>query len=487
MWIEKFSIKNIKCFKDLPELLFTREGQEPYRWVTLLGENGTGKSTLLKSMALLLAGPQSAKKLYPYSPDGWLNQPDHRGEISMTLRQDVTLPGVEFATGAQKHQIDENEFRQSNGRIFRSLPFAYYVVDKNIEVNKVRYGGPDLVEHPSSWLNWLQNNALREESQGWFAAGYGSFRRVPNRKQMSAGSKPAQNRMSNFITQFDEKMELTTLDQWIGNQVLLSTGTRSEVRDQARVTLARIAATIPHFLPRFSEVPGQEQLIEMGYLDPETNERVVLDDSGEVIWQLNNGLMVSSSSLSDGYRSILAFTGDLVARLALAFPHLADPTQAPGVVLVDELDAHLHPSWQRQIAKWLQDKFPNIQFIVATHSPFIAVGAGENALTLRFKRQAGEVICEQVSDLALMDVDDVLHSPAFELISTHSPQVQKDIQEYYLARQELKQFAEGSPEYIARKEKMNVLQERVAIAQNYFVEPGSLDEKIENYIKTERE
>jgi predicted ATP-binding protein involved in virulence len=79
----------------------------------------------------------------------------------------------------------------------------------------------------------------------------------------------------------------------------------------------------------------------------------------------------SISQLSDGERSFIAILGDLIRRLSLANPELDDPLQGHGIVLIDELELHLHPQWQRQIVEKLRSLFPNIQFIATTHSPFI--------------------------------------------------------------------------------------------------------------------
>jgi predicted ATP-binding protein involved in virulence len=73
--------------------------------------------------------------------------------------------------------------------------------------------------------------------------------------------------------------------------------------------------------------------------------------------------------LSDGEKCLLAMVGDLARRLAIANPGLDDPLQGSGIALIDELELHLHPAWQRQAVRRLQDTFPNCQFIVTTHSP----------------------------------------------------------------------------------------------------------------------
>ena len=75
------------------------------------------------------------------------------------------------------------------------------------------------------------------------------------------------------------------------------------------------------------------------------------------------------NQLSDGEKCLLALVGDLARRLAIANPGLANPLQGNGVILLDEIELHLHPKWQRQIISSLTTTFPNCQFIITTHSP----------------------------------------------------------------------------------------------------------------------
>lgn len=73
--------------------------------------------------------------------------------------------------------------------------------------------------------------------------------------------------------------------------------------------------------------------------------------------------------LSDGERNMLALLGDLSRRLSVLNPGLAKPNEGAGVVLIDEIDLHLHPGWQREVVANLEKTFPNCQFIISTHSP----------------------------------------------------------------------------------------------------------------------
>lgn len=85
----------------------------------------------------------------------------------------------------------------------------------------------------------------------------------------------------------------------------------------------------------------------------------------------NQQISYRIDQLSDGYKTIIAMVMDIAARMAEANPYLLDPLQSNAIVMIDEVDLHLHPRWQQHILIDLQNTFPNAQFIVTTHSPQI--------------------------------------------------------------------------------------------------------------------
>lgn len=125
---------------------------------------------------------------------------------------------------------------------------------------------------------------------------------------------------------------------------------------------------------------------------------------------------LSLGQLSDGERSFLAIISDLVRRLVLANPLLDNPLQGAGVVLIDELELHLHPKWQREMVEKLRMTFPNIQFIATTHSPFIIQTAREGEVIKLdgdlVVEPAGRTI-EEVARL-VMDVINTERSPRYQ-------------------------------------------------------------------------
>ena len=84
-----------------------------------------------------------------------------------------------------------------------------------------------------------------------------------------------------------------------------------------------------------------------------------------------NGKTLSVSQLSDGEKCLIAMVGDLARRLAIANPIGDEPLKGSGVVIIDEIDLHLHPRWQRKIIPTLTRVFSNLQFIISTHSPHV--------------------------------------------------------------------------------------------------------------------
>ncbi len=432
MWVESITLSNIKCFQE-QEIEFKRNSAEhrrfrakPYKWITLLGENGVGKSTILQALALLLAGPEAAKELLP-RPTGWVRDPRRPGKLTAILH---------------KEEVDTGTFGEERPR--KTFSLSYFVTGSTaVEVGTVKdklqtYTEPALVEESTKILSWLRANAFASSSKGWFAVGYGAFRRLTRLSQVVIPSLDQPKRSSNFFTQFNEDTSLSSFERWM---VYLDYRLAKEPGDLVAQKMKKVGVeAIVKLLPGDVKIAGvtTEGLIEF-----------LIDDQ-----------KVPTISLSDGFRSVIALAGDLIWRLLQSFPDLADPTQASGVVLIDELDIHLHPSWQREIAGWLQEVFPNLQFFVATHSPLVAAGAGQDALTLRLDLVDSQIEIAEISHIELASgVDRTLRSPAFGLPSTYSPPTEKKIQRYHQLSQKNSSLAgEERQEYEQLQLFMKVVQ-----------------------------
>jgi hypothetical protein len=138
--------------------------------------------------------------------------------------------------------------------------------------------------------------------------------------------------------------------------------------------------------------------------------------------------------MSDGYRAAAALLADIVRHLIGTYglknlvqktPEGKTAIKPSGVVLIDEIDAHLHPAWQREIGFWLKGHFPNIQFLVTTHSPIICQAADTNGLFVLPEpgsgTRPGPLIDEDYRKVIASRPDTILLTPAFGLKNTRSP------------------------------------------------------------------
>lgn len=116
----------------------------------------------------------------------------------------------------------------------------------------------------------------------------------------------------------------------------------------------------------FAGITGARDVVTQFNLDTHSLDILYTDRSGEK-------LRVPMKNLSDGYKNTIGMIADIAYRMAVLNPQLLDSvlTETPGVVLIDEIDLHLHPRWQQRILRDLQTLFPKVQFIVSTHAPSV--------------------------------------------------------------------------------------------------------------------
>lgn len=135
---------------------------------------------------------------------------------------------------------------------------------------------------------------------------------------------------------------------------------------------------------------------------------VRFDEETRKLYTRKDGHDFELSELSDGEQSLMALVADISRRLAIANPALDNPLTGDAVVLVDEIDLHLHPAWQRQIVTLFEQTFPNTQFIFTTHSPQILSHVKPDAIWLFQRNDEGEVEPYQPDTSFGMDSSSIL-------------------------------------------------------------------------------
>ena len=130
--------------------------------------------------------------------------------------------------------------------------------------------------------------------------------------------------------------------------------------------------------------------------------------------------------LSDGFKIVTAMVADIASRMAEANPFMENPLLTSGIVLIDEMDLHLHPRWQRKILRQLCSTFPNVQFIVTTHSPIILLGAFDLAQV--FVLDGKSIKANQFEGYSSYDVSQILLSDLIDVPTARSPRWDSKIQ-----------------------------------------------------------
>lgn len=121
------------------------------------------------------------------------------------------------------------------------------------------------------------------------------------------------------------------------------------------------------------------------------------------------GQTLRVEQLSDGEKCLIAMVGDIARRLAIANPNALNPLECDGVILIDEIDLHLHPTWQHVVVSRLIETFPNCQFLISTHSPHVITHvAPENLFSLKLIK--GELYVEQPRESYGKNVEQILRN-----------------------------------------------------------------------------
>ncbi|MFN9478415.1 MAG: AAA family ATPase [Betaproteobacteria bacterium] len=391
MYVRKISLRNIRGFADL-DFDLTRPGESYAGWTVFTGDNGSGKSTLLKAIAIGLTGKDTAHALQP-SFHRWIRDADSVHEASIELE----IVGIG----------EDDSFKESGKNARNAFPAKLLLANGSKEPrlvpdfpatrrNRLKYRTPDR----SIWAS---------DARGWFSCGYGPFRRV-------FGASPEATRQmvapttERFVTMFQEAASLAEVDQWLKNLKHKELENRAAEREQLALVLE---------LLRDDLMPNQISV-----------DRV---DSDGLWLKDRNGVQLVWYEMSDGYRAAAALLADIVRHLIGAYgvDGLADRDESgrlfvkrSGVVLIDEIDAHLHPEWHREIGFWLKRHFPKVQFLVTSHSPIICQAADPNGLFHLPEPGSGEqpraLTTEEYELVIASRPDTILLSPAFGLQNTRS-------------------------------------------------------------------
>ncbi|WP_437312440.1 AAA family ATPase [Sorangium sp. So ce385] len=398
MYIRKIRIENIRCFgggERRVELDLARPDGTFAGWTVVAGRNGAGKTTFLKAIALAAAGPAAARSLVP-SFAGWVR----KGATSGTMG--VELGGFDGNDGFTGGETGPREAFWANLTL------------------EAQPDGPEpsvMASEAGKRLTYAERGPWAENPKGWFLAGYGPYRRLSGHTADSVRLMAGPGRLARVVSLFREDASLAECVDWLRNEVYLR---RLEGKPGAKQLEERVIALLNHD----DLLPGGMKIHH-------------IDSDG--LWTERDGVLLPLHDLSDGYRTVIALVLDLIKQIHGCFGHFEvreDGKEkgslfvpAAGVVLIDEMDMHLHVAWQQRIGFWLKKHFRGIQFIVTTHSPFICQAADPKGL-IRLPAPGSGERAEHMPDELLKvivngDADAAAMTALFGLEHTHSAEAEQ--------------------------------------------------------------
>ncbi len=411
MYLNNIHLENIKGFAEL-NFDFKRPGEEDASyagWNVIVGGNSAGKSTLLKAISLALFGPDFAASLLP-STAGWVREGAKDGGriIAKIAReeQDQFIGG----RGPAPHDTFNTGIRFVKEKA-NDHPIIRPYEERSTKGTR---------KNPASRGPWNPN------AKGWVAVGYGPMRRLTGSSADATRYAVVGGHVGAFVTLFREDAALSESEEWL-----------KKLRFRELFSEDSNGGSLVDNVKKFLNdglLPGSFQVTDV------TPEHVFVEGKtaeGEAV-------QLPMRDLSDGCRSIYALLLDIICHFAAAYGSanlFAEDKETgrfvidqPGVVLLDEVEAHLHPSWQRRICDWLKERFPKVQFIVTSHSPLIVQAADTQGIyvlpMLEEKRPARRLELHEYEKVVLGKAEKVLLGEAFGLKATWSQRSQRLIEQW---------------------------------------------------------
>ena len=306
-------------FKGFKELELPLDGKS----IVIFGINGVGKTSLLSIINYL-----SWNWLYRLNPT--------QGTAFKSLGADLVRVGSSRMEISYRMQLSDSELGLKKAYT-KAKPGKGTVVEQN----KKLY---------DAFIDEFTTQYAADDANIPILVNYGTNRSVLD-IPMRTRKKHEFSKWTALELALENKLDFRTFFEWFRNQEEYESELVREKKDLEYTdkALQCVRRAIEAMIPEFHNLKIKRNPLRMTVQKGKTEFCI--------------------DQLSDGEKCTLAFFGDLARRLALANPMRDNPLEGEGIVLVDEIELHMHPSWQRHILGALKDVFPNIQFIITTHSP----------------------------------------------------------------------------------------------------------------------
>jgi predicted ATP-binding protein involved in virulence len=365
MFLSKVKLRNIRCFEKI-DIDFDPITKNP-DWTMIVGDNATGKTALLKSIAIGLCDVSSAAGLMRESDSGYIRHGKKVGNIIIELIDPSDNRHYKIITTLEKVAIRSQASR---------IDYYERVSQKTI---------PKYQKFPWGKIFACAYGAGRGTSGSGDIVGYSVINAVYNLFNYTEGLQNPE-----LMIRRIETNSLKIKDEFFRNL--------------------------------------EDILFEN--CDPNKKYRVSLDRAGVLVdgqWGKNMPLR----DIADGYKSTFLWVTDFLG-WALSFnPQLSTLKDIKGIIIIDELEEHLHPKWQKRIVESLRKAFPKIQFISTTHSALIASSIIKRSnrdenfrlFHLALYKNNKVIKTELSNEVSGLDIDQLLGSKIFDYVTTYDNEI----------------------------------------------------------------
>ena len=384
VFLQELTLRDVKSFKGEHHLDLTDAHGQPARWTLILGENGVGKTTLLECLAHLTP---------------LFNSDDVDGGLDPIMF-------VEPALAAEANDVIFGLGRQGDIDFELKATFAVdarlgkkNVGDQTVEsrVSFRRVDGEVAGLEASRWRKedgirqsaWDKHSPFKEPMVLAYGAG----------RYMGSGKPEFATAPNNTDSLLHGKVELFDAEELLLHYDYRSLRPGTKMDKFRRKQLLEILVSI---------LPEVEDIGSFVFKGPTSRAST----EGGVFVRTKDGL-VPLRVLSFGYKTMMAWAGDIAWRLFERYPNSSNPFAEPAIVLIDEIDLHLHPRWQRQIRELLASCFPNTQFVATAHSPLMAQAYLDANLAVVTREDDHSVILNDPGVIATWRIDEIITSDLF--------------------------------------------------------------------------
>ena len=348
MQIQSFSLKNIGQFQDLSVSLAPTT-QHASNITVFIGNNGSGKTSLLKSVTTALTWYVSR-----------LNHDKFYGTLipESVILNTANAAAVEILVNDQnlQQQTQAYTWRITKNRTARKAEFSTYLTELNQLTDNYKQwlGDDDKSSLPLIAFYPVERSVIdiplkiREKHQFLQIDGYdNALNNAVDFRRFFEWFRDREDVENEFIKDLILRIKQDLKDEELFKKIdEYNSGTFKDVQLEA------VRQAIYTFMPNFKNLQVSRK----------PRLAMIID---------KNEKTLNVSQLSQGEKSLMALVGDIARRLSMMNPKLDNPLHGKGIILIDEIDMHLHPQWQRSIIQRLQMTFPNCQFILTTHSPLV--------------------------------------------------------------------------------------------------------------------